>query len=66
PKYNFTGPVKLEKKQGRSVAKIQIEDDGSYFQVYQVSTNDWLHHVCGECPDHPTESRGTVSCATSK
>ncbi len=22
--------------------------------------------VCGECPDHTTESRGTVSCATSK
>ncbi len=33
-------PVKVEKKQGRSVAKIQIEDDGSYFQVHQVSTNN--------------------------
>lgn len=110
-------PVKVEKKQGRSVAKIQIEDDGSYFQVHQVSTNDvafilsqycgvvsclifsqkakyvvffvtfdryveyacslgwskakagesedyferlprlqWLHHFCGKCPYHPTES----------
>uniref|UniRef100_A0A667ZAY8 Nuclear prelamin A recognition factor-like protein n=1 Tax=Myripristis murdjan TaxID=586833 RepID=A0A667ZAY8_9TELE len=26
-------PVKVEKKGGKSVAKIQIEDDGSYFQV---------------------------------
>lgn len=29
-------PVKLEKKQGSSVAKIQIEDDGSYTQINQV------------------------------
>lgn len=29
-------PVKLEKKQGSSVAKIQIEDDGSYVQINQV------------------------------
>lgn len=29
-------PVKVEKKQGRSVAKIRIEDDGSYFQVNEV------------------------------
>lgn len=29
-------PVKIEKKQGVSVAKIQIEDDGSYVQVNQV------------------------------
>lgn len=29
-------PVKVEKKQGRSVAKIQIEDDGTYFQVNEV------------------------------
>ncbi|KAJ8413659.1 hypothetical protein AAFF_G00081660 [Aldrovandia affinis] len=28
-------PVKLEKKPGKSIAKIQIEDDGSYFQVDQ-------------------------------
>lgn len=28
-------PVKIEKKQG-SLAKIQIEDDGSYVQVNQV------------------------------
>lgn len=31
-------PVKVEKKQGKSVAKIQIEDDGSYVQVNQVRT----------------------------
>lgn len=36
-------PVKVEKKQGRSVAKIQIEDDGSYFQVHQVSI---VEHRC--------------------
>lgn len=29
-------PVKVDKKQGRSVAKIQIEDDGSYYQVNEV------------------------------
>lgn len=29
-------PVKVEKKEGKSVAKIQIEDDGSYVQVNQV------------------------------
>lgn len=29
-------PVKVDKKQGRSVAKIQIEDDGTYFQVNEV------------------------------
>lgn len=29
-------PVKLEKKSGKSLVKIQIEDDGSYFQVDQV------------------------------
>lgn len=40
-------PVKVEKKQGRSVAKIQIEDDGSYFQVHQVSTNFILSQYCG-------------------
>lgn len=32
-------PVKVEKKQGKSVAKIQIEDDGSYVQVNQVGLN---------------------------
>lgn len=35
-------PVKVEKKQGKSVAKIQIEDDGSYVQVNQVSTRGLL------------------------
>lgn len=29
-------PVKVEKKQGVKLAKIQIEDDGSYVQVNQV------------------------------
>ncbi|XP_016094011.1 cytosolic Fe-S cluster assembly factor narfl isoform X1 [Sinocyclocheilus grahami] len=51
-------PVKVEKKQGRSVAKIQIEDDGSYFQVDQdgqrqklekakITLNDCL--ACSGC-----------------
>lgn len=29
-------PVKVQKKQGKSVAKIQIEEDGSYIQINQV------------------------------
>lgn len=33
PSQECVKPVKVEKKQGRSVAKIQIEDDGSYIQV---------------------------------
>ncbi|XP_064178931.1 cytosolic Fe-S cluster assembly factor narfl isoform X1 [Anguilla rostrata] len=51
-------PVKLEKKPGKSVAKIQIEDDGSYFQVNQdgglqklekakITLNDCL--ACSGC-----------------
>lgn len=32
-------PVKVEKKQGKSVAKIQIEDDGTYIQINQVDVN---------------------------
>uniref|UniRef100_A0A667YRQ3 Nuclear prelamin A recognition factor-like protein n=1 Tax=Myripristis murdjan TaxID=586833 RepID=A0A667YRQ3_9TELE len=33
PSQQCVKPVKVEKKGGKSVAKIQIEDDGSYFQV---------------------------------
>ncbi|XP_058510535.1 cytosolic Fe-S cluster assembly factor narfl [Solea solea] len=33
PSQECVKPVKVEKKQGRSVARIQIEDDGSYIQV---------------------------------
>ena len=40
-------PVKVEKKQGKSVAKIQIEDDGSYVQVNQVGVKARLTPVCG-------------------
>uniref|UniRef100_A0A3Q3J9Q3 Iron hydrogenase small subunit domain-containing protein n=1 Tax=Monopterus albus TaxID=43700 RepID=A0A3Q3J9Q3_MONAL len=51
-------PVKVEKKQGKSVARIQIEDDGSYVQVNQdggkkklekakISLNDCL--ACSGC-----------------
>ncbi|XP_056144730.1 cytosolic Fe-S cluster assembly factor narfl [Lampris incognitus] len=51
-------PVKLEKKPGKSLAKIQIEDDGSYFQVSQdggrqklekakITLNDCL--ACSGC-----------------
>ncbi|KAJ0058130.1 hypothetical protein NL108_007420, partial [Boleophthalmus pectinirostris] len=51
-------PVKVEKKQGKSVAKIQIEDDGSYIQVNQdggkrklerakITLNDCL--ACSGC-----------------
>nr|XP_029502031.1 cytosolic Fe-S cluster assembly factor narfl-like isoform X1 [Oncorhynchus nerka] len=58
PSQECVKPVKLEKKQGRSVAKIQIEDDGSYFQVKQdggkqklekakITLNDCL--ACSGC-----------------
>ncbi|TMS14942.1 Cytosolic Fe-S cluster assembly factor NARFL [Larimichthys crocea] len=51
-------PVKVEKKEGKSVAKIQIEDDGSYVQVNQdggkqklgkakITLNDCL--ACSGC-----------------
>ncbi|KAJ3601724.1 hypothetical protein NHX12_032691 [Muraenolepis orangiensis] len=51
-------PVKLEKKPGKSVSKIQIEDDGSYFQIDQdggkqklekakITLNDCL--ACSGC-----------------
>uniref|UniRef100_A0A673MRK9 Nuclear prelamin A recognition factor-like protein n=1 Tax=Sinocyclocheilus rhinocerous TaxID=307959 RepID=A0A673MRK9_9TELE len=58
PSQECVKPVKVEKKQGRSVAKIQIEDDGSYFQVHQdgqrqklekakITLNDCL--ACSGC-----------------
>ncbi|XP_051989018.1 cytosolic Fe-S cluster assembly factor narfl isoform X2 [Xyrauchen texanus] len=58
PSQECVKPVKVEKKQGRSVAKIQIEDDGSYFQVQQdgqrqklekakITLNDCL--ACSGC-----------------
>ncbi|XP_019737041.1 cytosolic Fe-S cluster assembly factor narfl [Hippocampus comes] len=33
PSQECVKPVKIEKKQGKSVAKIQIEDDGTYVQI---------------------------------
>ncbi|XP_010872545.2 cytosolic Fe-S cluster assembly factor narfl [Esox lucius] len=58
PSQECVKPVKLEKKQGRSLAKIQIEDDGTYFQVNRdggkqklekakISLNDCL--ACSGC-----------------
>uniref|UniRef100_A0A8C9T118 Nuclear prelamin A recognition factor-like n=1 Tax=Scleropages formosus TaxID=113540 RepID=A0A8C9T118_SCLFO len=58
PSQECVKPVKVEKKQGKSVAKIQIEDDGSYFQVKQdgklqklekakITLNDCL--ACSGC-----------------
>uniref|UniRef100_A0A8C6TGN4 Nuclear prelamin A recognition factor-like n=1 Tax=Neogobius melanostomus TaxID=47308 RepID=A0A8C6TGN4_9GOBI len=58
PSQECVKPVKVEKKQGRSVAKIQIEDDGSYIQVNQdggkqklerakITLNDCL--ACSGC-----------------
>ncbi|XP_065109016.1 cytosolic Fe-S cluster assembly factor narfl isoform X2 [Paramisgurnus dabryanus] len=58
PSQECVKPVKVEKKPGRSVAKIQIEDDGSYFQVHQdgqkqklekakITLNDCL--ACSGC-----------------
>ncbi|KAK9978332.1 hypothetical protein ABG768_020087 [Culter alburnus] len=58
PSQECVKPVKVEKKEGRSVAKIQIEDDGIYFQVHQdgqkqklekakITLNDCL--ACSGC-----------------
>lgn len=38
--------MKVDKRQGSGVAKIHIEDDGSYFQISQVGSSlDDLKHV---------------------
>ncbi|XP_008328122.1 cytosolic Fe-S cluster assembly factor narfl [Cynoglossus semilaevis] len=42
PSQECVKPVKVEKKQGKSVAKIQIEDDGSYTQINQVGSKTKL------------------------
>ncbi|XP_029014947.1 cytosolic Fe-S cluster assembly factor narfl [Betta splendens] len=58
PSQECVKPVKVHKTQGKSVAKIQIEDDGSYVQVNQdggkkklekakISLNDCL--ACSGC-----------------
>ncbi|KAK0153121.1 Cytosolic Fe-S cluster assembly factor NARFL [Merluccius polli] len=58
PSQECVKPVKLEKKPGQSVTKIQIEDDGSYFQINQdggkqklekakITLNDCL--ACSGC-----------------
>ncbi|XP_017277336.1 cytosolic Fe-S cluster assembly factor narfl [Kryptolebias marmoratus] len=58
PSQECVKPVKVEKKQGKSVARIQIEDDGSYVQVNQdggkqklerakITLNDCL--ACSGC-----------------
>ncbi|XP_026859146.2 cytosolic Fe-S cluster assembly factor narfl isoform X1 [Electrophorus electricus] len=58
PSQECVKPLKLDNKQGRSVAKIQIEDDGNYFQVNQdgqmhklekarITLNDCL--ACSGC-----------------
>ncbi|XP_053708553.1 cytosolic Fe-S cluster assembly factor narfl [Synchiropus splendidus] len=58
PSQECVKPVKVEKKQGKTVARIQIENDGSYFQVNQdggkqklekakITLNDCL--ACSGC-----------------
>ncbi|XP_061556217.1 cytosolic Fe-S cluster assembly factor narfl [Phycodurus eques] len=58
PSQECVKPVKVEKKAGNSVAKIQIEDDGSYVQINQsgqkqklskakITLNDCL--ACSGC-----------------
>ncbi|XP_061567863.1 cytosolic Fe-S cluster assembly factor narfl [Cololabis saira] len=58
PSQECIKPVKIEKKLGKSVAKIQIEDDGSYVQINQdggkqklekakITLNDCL--ACSGC-----------------
>ena len=44
PSQNCIKPVKVAKKPGSGIAKIHIEDDGSYFQVNQVRTLR-SHHI---------------------
>lgn len=45
-------PVKVEKKQGKSVAKIQIEEDGSYIQINQVGIKVWSKTTFKNTPKH--------------
>ncbi|XP_077412628.1 cytosolic Fe-S cluster assembly factor narfl [Vanacampus margaritifer] len=42
PSQECVKPVKVEKKHGKSVAKIQIEDDGSYVQINQAGQKQKL------------------------
>lgn len=56
-------PIKVDKTLGSGVAKIHIEDDGSYFQVSQVgSSSDDLKHVL---PLHPIMSAVTMRPPTA-
>ncbi|KAI2576264.1 cytosolic iron-sulfur assembly component 3 [Homo sapiens] len=51
PSQECIKPVKVEKRAGSGVAKIRIEDDGSYFQINQVRHRRLLHHL--SCPADP-------------
>ncbi|CAH2307409.1 cytosolic Fe-S cluster assembly factor NARFL [Pelobates cultripes] len=42
PSQDCIKPIKVEKKAGRSAAKIQIEDDGSYYQINQDGASQKL------------------------
>lgn len=60
--------MRVDKKPGSGVAKIHIEDDGSYFQVSQVSSSpDDQKHVFAalsshEYSDHETFHSGQIHC----
>lgn len=41
PAQDCIKPIKVDKRLGSGVAKIHIEDDGSYFQVSQVRCSAW-------------------------
>lgn len=50
--------MKVDKRLGSGVAKIHIEDDGSYFQVSQVGSSlGDLKHIS---PFHPVMSAVTM------
>lgn len=54
--------MKIDKKLGSGVAKIHIEDDGSYFQVSQVSSCSDDRKLVS--PFHPVTSAVTMRPST--
>lgn len=55
--------MKVDKSTGSGVAKIHIEEDGSYFQVRQVSSSpDDQKHVHAALPSHKYGDWETSHC----
>ena len=58
--------MKVDKRSGSGVAKIHIEDDGSYFQVTQVSSSpDGQTPVFAAPSSHRYGDHGTFRCHES-